>query len=710
MTSGEKGPRETLNPYQANRLRITCQYIDKLLADIEGILNAATSKAAFPRYAADILPAQRRTIEDYIARVRAQLIRVLEGQGIAREKPSVPASRAVHVNLTSIDIATEELDPKYMRGYGEVPESVATELNGIVGELSALIHRFDRYLSEGLGENLKARLERLESSGNDLTLLKRIEETIRDRGLVEFRPAIAAVLDRAEEKSFEIAVFGRVSSGKSSLLNAVLETDVLPVGVTPITAVPTRIIHAEEPCLTVWFSEVPRKNLEVSHLREFATEQENPGNSKHVVRLVLALPAPRLRGGVSFVDTPGLGSLATSGATETLAYLPKCDLGVVLIDGGSTLAADDVQTILALQEAAIPVNVLLSKADLVGPEDRVRIVTYIKDHISAECKLEVPVHPVSVVPSCLEMLNAWFEKEIVPLYTRSQELRAASLRRKIGALRDSVAASLEARIRRGMQSSTTSSGRVEAAEALLRRTTGKIEETRSLCSVLSRTAADEAARGHVPELADEAARRLLHSWKKGSYGVVVPGQSVRDTITQSIQVRVRSLQTEMTGLASQLGANLRQCATDMGLSDTPADGEFESLVRGAPVFDCPAFTMMITEPVAVRLLGQQVTARWVAGKISSQLPSAFYATLESYWRLIADWASSVLADLKQKFEVYAENYRAVAEQVLSGREITKDELVDLQKSLAQLKPDTEESALHRVKQPGGIPTPQEEAV
>ena len=128
------------------------------------------------------------------------------------------------------------------------------------------------------------------------------------------------------------------------------------------------------------------------------------------------------------------------------------------------------------------------------------------------------------------------------------------------------------------------------------------------------------------------------------------------------------------------------------------------------MFDCPAFTMMITEPVAVRLLGQQVTARWVAGKISSQLPSAFYATLESYWRLIADWASSVLADLQQKFEVYAENYRANAEQVLSGRELTKEELVHLQKSLAQLKPDTEESALHRVKQPGGIPTPQEEAV
>jgi hypothetical protein len=78
----------------------------------------------------------------------------LEGQGIPREKPSIPASRAVHVHLTAIDIAAEELEPKYMRGYGEVPASVATELNGIVGELTALIHCFDRYLSEGVGEDL----------------------------------------------------------------------------------------------------------------------------------------------------------------------------------------------------------------------------------------------------------------------------------------------------------------------------------------------------------------------------------------------------------------------------------------------------------------------------------------------------------------------------------------------------------------------------
>ncbi|MFZ3243737.1 MAG: hypothetical protein WA185_01555, partial [Candidatus Acidiferrales bacterium] len=81
MSLETNGSREHLNPSQANRLRVTCQYIDKLLGEIEDVLNTTTCKAAFPRYSPDIAPAQRRTIEDYIARVRAQLVRVLDGQG-----------------------------------------------------------------------------------------------------------------------------------------------------------------------------------------------------------------------------------------------------------------------------------------------------------------------------------------------------------------------------------------------------------------------------------------------------------------------------------------------------------------------------------------------------------------------------------------------------------------------------------------------------
>ncbi len=680
MNSGEQKVRETLNPYQGNRLRVTCQYIDKVLGEIEEILNTAKSKAAFPRYSDDVLPAQRRTIEDYIARVRAQLIRVLDGQGIDRGKPFVPASRALHVHLGAIDIAVEELKPEYMRGYGAVPENVARELNGIVGELSALVSRFDHYLSAGVGDDLKARLERLERAGNDLQLLKKIEEIVRHHGLIEFRPTITAILDRAEDKSFEIAVFGRVSSGKSSLLNAILETDALPVGVTPITAVPTRIVHGDTASLKVWFSEAPTKILEITQLPEFATEEQNPGNQKHVARLVLTLPSRRLEGGVSFVDTPGLGSLATSGAAETLAYLPKCDLGVVLIDGASTLTADDVQTVMTLQQAAIPVHVLLSKADLLDPQDRERILRYVKEHIASECRLDLPVHPVSIIPSCRGMLDNWFNRDISPLYSRSQELRAGSLRRKIGMLRDSVVAALEARVKRRGGSSPQSRDRARIAEALLRRTTGALQETQAA----NLRYLEESGAGVSAAIAD-AAKRFLHAWTHGSYGVVVSGQLIRDSLTQFVQVQARKLQSEITTLAARLATDLRKCAEDLQIPDAPTEDEFRALVRGAPVFESPSFTLNISRPRVTRLLGQAAVQRSVGAQISRGLPPEFYTAYETYWQLAKNWSDSVLRQFKSKFEDYAESYRAQAEQLLGEREISGDEIEKVEESLKQIR-------------------------
>ncbi len=682
MTQGNTNSSSSasgLNEFQASRLRVSCQYIDKLLGEVEAILNASASKAAFPRYSSDVAPAQRRTIEDYIARVRAQLIRVLDGQNIPREGPFIPASRAIHVMLGAIDIAAEELKPGYMRGYGDLPESVATELNGIASELRGLVFRLDRYLSQGVGQDLKARLERLDQAGNDLPLLARIEQIVRERGLVEFRSAIAAILDRAEDKTFEIAVFGRVSSGKSSLLNAILETDVLPVGVTPITSVPARITYAAEPSVTVWFSEAPTKTFEIARLAEFATEQQNPGNSKQVTRIVVALPSPRLRGGVAFVDTPGLGSLATSGAAETLAYLPKCDLGVVLTDAGSTLTAEDLQTILTLQDTAVPVNVLLSKADLLTAEDRVRIIQYVKDHIASECRLNLPVRPVSVLSSCREMTDRWFQEEIVPLYGQSQQLRAASLRRKIGTLRESVAAALQARMARRRQASTHSKEQIRAAESLLRRATGQLEEMRSLCE-----RAIDGAAAEMQDAIETAASRLMGSWSGNDAGPAVPGQLVRDVIAQFVQQRVKMLQDHLSTFATQLRNDLTRCASDLGLADAPNDDEFQSVIRGAPLFDPQPFKIEVSRPAISGLLGHRFAERQLARRISRQLGEPFHAALSVYWKLVKDWSNFVMTQLKHRFESYAENYRAQAEQALGGREFNAAELDAVRENLAQL--------------------------
>jgi hypothetical protein len=153
------GASAGLNEFQARRLLVTCQYIDKLLAEVEEVLNAADSKATFPRFIPDVSPEQRQKIEEYISLLRAQLIRVLDAQKILREGAFIPATRAVQVALSTIDIALEELKPRYMRGYGEVPDSVAVELDHIVEELRGLVSKADRYVAEAVAAHPAAEKE-----------------------------------------------------------------------------------------------------------------------------------------------------------------------------------------------------------------------------------------------------------------------------------------------------------------------------------------------------------------------------------------------------------------------------------------------------------------------------------------------------------------------------------------------------------------------
>ena len=663
-----------LNEHQKRHLRVTCQYVDKLLADIESILNSSASKAAFPRYVLDITPAQRRTIEDYISRIRAQLLRVLDGQGIYREPPSIPASRAVHVDLGSIDIALYELKPRYMRGYGSVPEDLAGEVEGIVGELQGLVGKLNRFVLDRADQDFKARLERLSETKDAAQLLAAIERVVTSRGLVEFRPTIASILDRMEDTSFEIAVFGRVSSGKSSLLNSLLETQILPVGVTPITAVPTRIAYASKPKLTVWFADRPVQTVPTDRLSEYATEQQNPGNEKRVSRILLQLPASRLRDGVTFVDTPGLGSLATGGAEETLAYLPRCDLGILLIDAGSTLTPGDLDTLQALLQAAIPVHVLLSKADLLSSADLERVLEYVRQSIATECGTELPVVPASALDSHRYLLDRWFQAELYPLYGRASELRSLSIRRKIGLLQESVAAVLRAQGERNRAIPDAERERIRQIEAALRKITGKLEQAGSEI---------EADLQRLKPMAwkalEDGAERVLAQEELTSGRTIAVGAVIRDDVFRAVRGEAQEIHEKLKALAEDAATALSSAADTLGLPQPPADEDAVRLLRGMPVFEPGSVDLQFTPPRIALRLGGPFARRVFARRLESRVRDQLLHDVDVYGDVLKVWSEWSLGQMKHWFASQADGYRAQADRLLgtAGVAVQDDRMQDL---------------------------------
>ncbi len=431
-----------MNEHHQRCISSTLRHIHGRFAEIEGILAAIGVDSPLSQYVLDLQPMQRRVIEDYLNRIREEMVAALKRMGITLDGRRTSACWAVRNQLLGVSIAIAEMEPHHLIGYGKLSAEDNSRVAQECAELERLVSRLDAYLGRAHGEDLAQRLARLESSPADRDLLIILEQIMTRHHLLEFRPTLDMILSRLESTELEVAFFGRVSSGKSSLLNYILGQRILPVGVTPVTAVPTRIRHGENAEIIVNFELTPPQRLPMERIAEFVTEEGNPHNTKHVNQVEVLLPSIPLAEGVAFVDTPGIGSLATCGAAQTMAYLPRCDLGVILLDAGSTLNDEDLAILQGLYEAAIPTHLILSKCDLLGPEDRLRVVRYIENQVHQALGLAVKVCPLSIVGEDAILAGRWFAEQVRPLLRNHREMTQASIRRKIANLRESIAGTL----------------------------------------------------------------------------------------------------------------------------------------------------------------------------------------------------------------------------------------------------------------------------
>jgi GTP-binding protein EngB required for normal cell division len=468
-------PEESANSLNSNherRLSVTCRYIDKLLADMESILNVSSSKLAFPQYAPDLTSAQRRVIEDYISRIRTQLIRVLDGQNIERPPADIPVARSLHSTLAFVDITVEELRPEYIRGYGEVPPQAAVELNSIAGELQCLVRQLDQYLMRSADENLQ-RLEKLEQTGDEVPLLQRLGTIIAEDGRVEFRSTLPlasvafeepqcspenshgesallrlgelaeefeaeqvaadarSVAERVSEGRFYVACIGQFKRGKSSVLNALVGDIVLPTGVVPVTTVPTIIRYGSHAAARVRFEAGGWTDIPVKTVDEYVSEEKNPENAKHVAALEIFVPSPLLATGMCFVDTPGLGSVFTGNTAATQAFIPHIDAALVVIGADPPLAGEELVLVEAVARHVQDLIITVNKADRTTDAERAAAVAFARRQL--EKRLQHSVGPLFEVSAAEQLEHRGTGRDWGKLVAALKHLVEGSGRRLIRA-------------------------------------------------------------------------------------------------------------------------------------------------------------------------------------------------------------------------------------------------------------------------------------
>lgn len=362
-----------LGEHHVRHIVTTFAYVDELLGDIERI--ARTDSSPFARARPDLDADEAALVLSYVALLRERMLTALDRLGIPRPEPHASGRWHIATTLTAARVALADLAK--LHGYGPVGEDTVAAVDALAGELSALLARMGAALHEREPGGLIERLAALD--GVEGEVLRALERRSREQGLVELRTLIAAAVERAADRTFEVGVFGRVSSGKSSLLNALAGIDVLPVGATPVTAVPVRLRHGDE-AVRVRFQDGEERLVALAQIADYVTLAANPGNRLGVASVEIALPS--LPAGIRLLDTPGIGSLASGVSALSFAWLPRCDLGLVLVPAGAPFGREELALVAGLAHAGIACEVLLSKCDLLSDAEREAALAYLRGELA----------------------------------------------------------------------------------------------------------------------------------------------------------------------------------------------------------------------------------------------------------------------------------------------------------------------------------------
>jgi small GTP-binding protein len=200
---------------------------------------------------------------------------------------------------------------------------------------------------------------------------------------------------RLAEDRFNLVVVGRFNRGKSSLMNALLATTRLPVGVVPLTSVITTVSYgSEEQALIEYRNRHLPDRVPLDRLAEYVTERGNPGNARDVTTARVQLPSGLLLRGFHFIDTPGLGSSIVENTRTTEAFLPEADAVVLVTSYESPLSEEELQILVRVAASPRRVFLVVNKQDTVSTEERGEVLRHIRDQLSRI--LGADVQPFSV--------------------------------------------------------------------------------------------------------------------------------------------------------------------------------------------------------------------------------------------------------------------------------------------------------------------------
>lgn len=201
--------------------------------------------------------------------------------------------------------------------------------------------------------------------------------------------------EKIEKNTFNLVVVGQFKRGKTSLINALLGADILPVAVVPLTSIVTIMTYGEAFRIRVYFNDGRVTEIKPENLMEYVTEKGNPKNIKDVREVVITYPSPYLKDGVRLIDTPGVGSIYQHNTDVAYQYLPKSDAAVFLLSVDQPMSKAELDFLNDVREYSNKIFFLLNKADYLNEKELQESIDFSRTVLKETMGMDVRIFPLS---------------------------------------------------------------------------------------------------------------------------------------------------------------------------------------------------------------------------------------------------------------------------------------------------------------------------
>jgi predicted GTPase len=233
--------------------------------------------------------------------------------------------------------------------------------------------------------------------------LLRLADLAQELGAEPIADEARELAARISEGRFYVACVGQFKRGKSTLLNALVGHEVVPTGYVPVTAVPTVIRFGEALHARIRMGDGSWRDVAMSDLKEYVTEELNPENRKHVDGAEVFVPSALLSSGMCFVDTPGLGSVFTGNTATTQAFIPHIDAALVVVGADPPIAGEELALVEAVGKQVQDLILVINKSDRTSDPERAAAAKFTRDVL--EKRLHRPMGDVFEVSASERMEN-----------------------------------------------------------------------------------------------------------------------------------------------------------------------------------------------------------------------------------------------------------------------------------------------------------------